>query len=119
MLWPMRPIFLIHALTDGGVKLGLHDDSALLPVQLAKVLFGRAAAVVAGGVDFGVAVSSEDVEEAPGFFEVAEACVSVSQRVGDGDVRYSGLLGAIANSHGAENDRDVGIWLGRHFCRYD
>jgi hypothetical protein len=76
-------------------KFGVHDESAVLPVQLAEILLGATAAIDDGGVDFGVAVFLEDIEDRSTFFKAVNSglfgtCLAVSTgrevRVKGGDI---------------------------------
>lgn len=44
-------------------ELGVHDNAAVLPFQLPEILLGAAPAVNDGGIDFGVIVFLEDIED--------------------------------------------------------
>ena len=78
-----------HRASRGGVVLCVHDQSTLLPVQLAEVFLTRSFAVEARRVDFSMAVPLKYVEDGG------------AGRKGV----HAGLLGAwLAECHGAEDD---------------
>lgn len=78
-----------HGASRGGVVLCVHDQSTLLPVQLAEVFLTRSFAVEARRVDFSMAVPLEYVEDGGA----------------GGKGVHAGLLGAwLAECHGAEDD---------------
>lgn len=89
------PLVFIRGMPNGRIELCVHDNTPFLPVELTKVFLGGATAVVARCVDFVVAVGLENVEDLLGLIEVADA----------------GLLGAVADCHGAEDDIDGRFWL--------
>lgn len=91
-------LILVHLFSHCGIELGVHDNAPLLPIELPEVFFGRAAAIVARGIDFVMAVGLEDVKDLAGF----------------GEVGHSGLFLAIAYGHGPEDDIDCGFGLWCH-----
>src|ERR1700751_4530279 len=78
-----------HDTSRGGVVLCVHDQSTLLPIQLAEVFLARSFTVEARRVDFSMAVPLKYVEDSGAGGEGVDA----------------GLLGAwLAECHGAEDD---------------
>lgn len=63
-------MILVHIFSHGGMEPGVHDDAPLLLIELPEVFFGRAAAILARGIDFVMAVKLEDVKDLAGFGEV-------------------------------------------------
>ena len=78
-----------HGASRGGVVLCVHDQSTLLPVQLAEVFLTRSFAVEARRVDLSMAATLKYVEDGGA----------------GGKGVHAGLLGAwLAECHGAEDD---------------
>src|SRR5262249_9011099 len=93
-----------HRASRGGVVLCVHDQSTLLPVQLAEVFLARSFAVEARCIDFSMAVPLKYVEDAGAGMKGVHA----------------GLLGArLAECHGAEDDVEGwGFGLGHFWAEF-
>lgn len=59
-----------------GIELGVHNETALLPVYGAQVFFGGAVAVAACRVDLVVAVGLKDVDDFCGFVGAVDTCAA-------------------------------------------
>ena len=62
VFWSVCPSVGIQGSAYGRVEFGVHDQSAVLPVDLPQVFFRRAATVDTCGVDLVVAMRLKDVE---------------------------------------------------------